>query len=77
MGGIVGSLAGGVMSLLGGGSAPKAPTPPPPPPPPAPMPDPDDEEIKKARRRKATEQQARSGRTSTLLTGSSGETLGG
>jgi hypothetical protein len=41
------------------------------------MPDPDDEEIKKARRRKATEQQARSGRTSTLLTGSSGETLGG
>lgn len=57
-------------------SAPKVPDPPPPPPPPPPMPEPDDEAAKKARRKAATDAQARSGRLSTIMTDSAGETLG-
>lgn len=60
------------------GGAPKAPEPPPPPPPPAPMPDIDDEQVARARRRKLTAQQNRSGRQSTILSDvGEGAKLGG
>lgn len=53
--------------LFGGGS--KPPPPPPPPPPPLPMPDPNDPAILAAKRREEMLARARSGRASTLLSG--------
>lgn len=41
------------------------------------MPLPDDEEVKRARKLSMLRQRGRSGRSSTILTGSSGSTLGG
>ena len=63
-------------------SSPKPSAPPPPPPPePVTMPEADDEAVRKAKRRKLAEIQARSGRASTILTDNGGaapsEKLGG
>ncbi len=62
-----------VKSILGAFEAPKPPSAPPPP---VAMPMVDSEEVKRARKKSAATQKARSGRQSTILSDQSG-TLGG
>lgn len=64
-----------IGSLFGGPELPESPDPPPPPPDPAEMADPEDE-LRKKRKQQAAVKRRQSGRASTLLSESEGETLG-